>query len=193
MRTKDEAKRRLVDASVRVAESLPLTKIKQMAVEAEEAAAALDKSASAGTSALTGREMPSPAELKTMKLANLRREFAERRRIVEDSLSVTEVAELLGKGRQYPHDRRKAGSLLGIKDNGQWFFPVWQFDPEGADGVVPGLQQVLKEMHGPIGDLGRVRWFITRKPLLEGRTPLAALAEGDTEDVIAEAESIGAS
>ena len=193
MRTKKEARQRLVDAEAQLAEALPFQDLKELTAHAERAAAAVDVEEPAGTSVLTGEELPSAAELRRIRFVNLQRAFGERQRVLQQALTVNEVAELFGKGRQYPHDRRKAGTLIGIKDSGQWFFPAWQFDPEGPDGVIAGLPQVVKEMRGPISDLGRIRWFVTPKPLLEGRTPLLALADGDVDEVIAEAESIGAS
>jgi hypothetical protein len=193
MRTKEEARKRLVDAEAQLAEALPFRDLKELAAHAERAAAAVDPNGPAGMSALTDEELPSASDLRRIRFVNLRRAFAERQRILQQALTVNEVAELFGKGRQYPHDRRKAGSLIGMKDSGQWFFPAWQFDPEGPDGVIAGLPGVVKAMRGPISDLGQIRWFVTPKPLLEGRTPLQALADGDVDEVIAEAESIGAS
>jgi hypothetical protein len=52
---------------------------------------------------------------------------------------------------------------------------------------------VIGAMRGPLSDVGRVRWFITPKPLLGGRTPLDALRAGDVNEAIAEARALGAS
>ena len=106
---------------------------------------------------------------------------------------MSDVAALLGVGRQTPHDRQKTGTLLGVKDRGQWRFPAWQFDPDGPDGVIAGLPEVIRSMRRPVSDVGRVRWFITPKPLLRGRTPLDALRAGEVDEVVAEAEALGAS
>jgi hypothetical protein len=121
------------------------------------------------------------------------RAFGERRALLADALSVTEVSELLGVGRQTPHDRVKAGTLLAVKENGRLVFPDWQFDPDGADGVLAGLPEVLRAMQGPISALGRIRWFVTAKPLMGGRTPLQALRAGDVDEAVAEAQTIGVS
>jgi len=190
-RTKGEAVARLAAADQRLAAKLPLKALGELAVEAEDAAASA--ASSAGTSPLTGEQQPSSGELRAVRVANLRRSFAERRRLLSDALTVAEVAEMLDVGRQTPHDRRNAGTLLGVKDNGQWRFPAWQFDPEGPDGIVTGLPEAMKALRGPISELGRVRWFVTRKPLLEGRTPIEALRDGNVDDVVAEAEALGAS
>jgi hypothetical protein len=192
-RRKSDAKERLARAESVVANNLPLGDLRELTIQAEQAAAAIEDGDPAGTSTLTGEALPSAAEMERIELANLRRAFAERKRVLRGALTVAQVAELLGKGRQYPHDRRKARSLLAVKDSGQWFFPRWQFDPEGPDGAIPGLPQVLRAMRGPISGLGQVRWFTTPKSLLNGRTPLEAMTEGDVDEVIVEAESIGAS
>ena len=163
-----------------------------MTVEAEQAAA-IAAAESVGTSALTGGALPSDDELRAARLANLRRSFAARQALLGDALSVIEVAELLGVARQTPHDRHRSGSLVAVKDKGQWRFPVWQFDPDGPDGVLEGLPEANRSLRGPVSDIGRVRWFITPKQLLDGRTPLDALRSGDIDDVIAEAEALGAS
>jgi hypothetical protein len=146
-----------------------------------------------GTSALTGAPLPAEDELRAIRLANLRRSFAARHELLAGALAVSDVAELLGVGRQTPHDRQKAGTLLAITDRGQWRFPAWQFDAEGPDGIIAGLPEVIRSMRRPISDVGRVRWFLTPKPLLGGRTPLDALRAGDVDEVVAEAEALGAS
>jgi hypothetical protein len=148
---------------------------------------------SVGTSLLTGDALPSDDEMRAIRLANLRRSFAARQTLLADALGVTDVAEILGVGRQTPHDRHKAGTLLAVKDKGQWRFPAWQFDPDGPDGVLEGLPEANRSLRGPVSDVGRVRWFITPKQLLDGRAPLDALRSGDIDEVIAEAEALGAS
>lgn len=148
---------------------------------------------SAGVSPLTGRALPPRAEVQAARERNLQRGFEERKRLLADAIGVREVAALLDVGRQTPHDRRIAGTLLGVKDRGQWRFPTWQFDADGPDGVVRGLPDALQALRGPISDLGRVRWFVTPKGDLEDRAPIDALRSGDVEDVIALAGTLGAS
>jgi excisionase family DNA binding protein len=81
-------------------------------------------------SALTGEPLPDEDELRAVRLANLSSSFAARHELLADALAVSEVAELLNVGRQTPHDRLNAGTLVAVKDRGQWRFPAWQFDPE---------------------------------------------------------------
>jgi hypothetical protein len=148
---------------------------------------------SAGVSALTGRALPGLAEIEAARQRNLQTGFDERKRLLADAFGVREVAALLDVGRQTPHDRRVAGTLLGVKDRGQWRFPPWQFDADGPEGVVRGVPEVLQALRGPISDLGRLRWFVTPKEDLGDRAPIDALRSGDVDDVVALAQVLGAS
>jgi hypothetical protein len=161
--------------------------------ESAERAVAVIEVMGPRVSAVTGEPLPSAGELAAIRKQNLFRAFKERRDLLADALTVADVAKLLGVGRQTPHDRAKAGTLLAVKDNGRLLFPAWQFDPEGSDGVLAGLPDVLREIRGSMNALARVRWFLAPKSLMDGRSPLGALREGDTDSVIAEARAVGAS
>ena len=100
-------------------------------------------------------------------------------------------ADLLGTTRQTPHDRVKGGTLLAVSDRGAWRFPPWQFDPEGPDGVIEGLGEVLRSLNA--SPLARASWFVRPNPYLEGRTPLEVLREGQIEAVRSAAEAVGTS
>lgn len=144
-------------------------------------------------SRVTGRPLPDEATIAAARRRNLQRAFKARREALADTMTVAEVAELLGSGRQAIHDRVRAHSLLAVKDGGRLRLPEWQFDPEGPNGIVPGLPEVLHELDGrPLSELGRVLWFTGPKPALRDRSPAAALAEGALDDVLAEARTIGA-
>lgn len=192
-RSKAQARKRLADADARLAEALPLGYVDALAASSEQAAEAVGGGAGR-ISPITGELLPSAQELAAIRWENLRRSFGERRRLLADALSVNEVAELLGVGRQTPHDRAKAQTLLAVKDNGRLLFPQWQFDPDGPDGVVAGLPETLAAMHGPVSQVGKVRWFTTAKPQLPGGvTPLDALRAGSVDEVLAQARAIGIS
>jgi hypothetical protein len=193
-RSKAHAAERLQAADRRLADVLPLREVDEMVAVAEAAAAAAGDGAPTRTSPVTGEALPAAGDMAQVRRANLLRAFAERRRLLAGALSVADVAELLGVGRQTPHDRARAGTLLAVKENGRLVFPDWQFDPEGPDGVVAGLPDVLRAMSDrPISALGRVRWFLTPKPLMGGRSPLDALRAGDVAAAAGEAEAIGVS
>jgi hypothetical protein len=101
------------------------------------------------------------------------------------------VNELLAAGsRQTVHDRLRAGTLLGILDQGKWRFPpLWQFDADGANGVIDGLAQVLQALQDT--NLAKARWLQKPHPVFGGSSPLELLRHGRIEDVLAEAGQVG--
>jgi hypothetical protein len=123
-----------------------------------------------------------------LELDALRAYFQRRRELLKDSLTATQVANLLATSRQTPHDRLKSQTLIGILDNGSYRFPIWQFDPEGADGVVNGLPMVLKGLQ--VSDFAKLNWLTRPNPVLDGLTPIVALKHGQLERVVQEARGI---
>jgi hypothetical protein len=131
-----------------------------------------------------------PERAVQVRLESLMREFAERRRLLQDTISSTQVARLLATTRQTPIDRLHQGTLLAMRDGGSWRFPLWQFDPAGPDGVVNGLPDVLREV-GP-NPFAQTSWLIDPQAQLDGESPLAVLRRGDVDRVLALAAQIGA-
>jgi hypothetical protein len=192
---RSDSLRRLQDADARLAAQLAPSSLAVLADDAEQAVFAITAPARARTkrSAITGEVHPAPAQIARIRRQNLYHGFRERQELLRDALSVPEVAELLGVGRQTPHDRLRANRLLAIRENGRLLFPDWQFDPDGPDGALPGLAEVLAALDGPISPLGRIRWFVTPSALFGGRSPQEELHAGRAEDVILEAASVGVS
>jgi hypothetical protein len=138
---------------------------------------------------LTGGHTYTPQERLELEAAGIARYFQKRRELLQDSFSAPEVARLLHTSRQTPHDRVKAGTLLAVRERGGLRFPHWQFDPQGPDGVLAGLPEVLKALD--VTPLEKVSWFVRPNPYLEGRTPLEALKAGETERLVAIAHGVG--
>jgi hypothetical protein len=191
--SKRQAEERLAEADRRLASALSKRELDSIVDAAERAAEIVAAQARPGVSALTGEERPSPEEVAAASRRHLARQFTLRRQLLNDALTAVQVAELLGTTRQTPHDRYKAKTLLAIRDGGKLLFPIWQFDPSGPDGVLHGLRAVLKALDAPMSELGRIAWFVSAKPQLQGRTPIEALRAGEVEDVVAEARAVGAS
>lgn len=137
-----------------------------------------------------GREF-SRQERSALEMATLARSFRLRKELLEGALTAPQVADLLDTTRQTPHDRVKSGTLLAVLDRGVWRFPAWQFDPEGPDGVIEGLPDVLRALHA--SSLAKASWLVRPNQYLEGRTPLEALKEGLREPVKSAAEMVGIS
>ena len=131
-----------------------------------------------------------PANAAQLEFEALRRSFALRHQLLACTIGTAEVNELLAAGsRQTVHDRLKAGTLLGILDQGKWRFPLWQFDADGPNGVIDGLAQVLHALQ--VSNLAKARWLQKPHPVFGGSTPLDLLRHGRLEDVLAEAGQVG--
>lgn len=78
--------------------------------------------------------------------------------------------------------------MLGVLDNGVWRYPIWQFDPEGPNGVVDGLPDVLKAL--TVSELAKASWLTRTNQVLK-TTPIEALKQGRKKDVITEALAVG--
>lgn len=159
-----------------------------------QALSSASQSATAGPSAgdrdLTEWIGDAPANPAELEFQTLRRGFDLRRQLLAHTIGTAEVNELLSAGsRQTAHDRLKAGTLLGILDQGKWRFPLWQFDPDGPNGVIDGLPQVLQALQ--VSNLAKVRWLQRPQPVFAGATPLALLRQGRIDDVLAEAAQVG--
>jgi hypothetical protein len=137
---------------------------------------------------LTGRTFSQEEKLE-LELDSLFGYFKRRRELLEDSLTASEVADLLGTSRQTPHDRLKNRTLLGVLDRGAYRFPIWQFDAEGPDGVIEGFPEVLRALN--LSDFAKLNWLVRSNPILGGLTPIAALKQGLKERVIQEAVGVG--
>ena len=124
-----------------------------------------------------------------LELANLKRYYQRRRELLVSSITTPEVAKLIGcQTITTVHDRRKAGTLLGLKDNGVYKFPLWQFDPEGDDGVIDRLPEPIKTLQ--ISNFAKLNWLTKPLRAFEGRTPIEILKNGgekNLEDLIVEA------
>lgn len=142
------------------------------------------------TDLTAGREY-SYQERSTLEKVALERSFQRRRELLEDSLTTSQVASLLGTSRQTPHDRVKGGTLLAVADRGTLRFPSWQFDSEGPDGVIEGLPEVSRALNA--STLAKISWFVRPNQYLAGRTPLEAIRGGEVETVRMAADTVGMS
>ena len=136
-----------------------------------------------------GANKISDQERGKLEFAALTRNFHWRQDLLKSSLTAPQVAQMLNTTRQTPHDRLKKNSLIAVQDNGVWKFPTWQFDPQGPDGVIAGLPDVLNALNVPA--MSKISWLTRHNKTLNGLTPIEALKSGQKEEVIAEACSVG--
>lgn len=93
-------------------------------------------------------------------------------------LSAAEVARMLGITRQAVDKRRGGGKLLAVKVGGDWRYPAAQFGP---GGVTPaGLEEVIAGM-ADSGPWVTLDFLLAEDTVLEGRTPLQTLRDGDLD------------
>ena len=128
-------------------------------------------------------------ERMVLEITSLMHYFDYRRRLLGNALTASRVAEMLGTSRQTPHDRVKAGLLLGILDNNIWKFPEWQFDPAGPNGTVNGLPEVLAALQ--CGTFAKIAWLATPNAIFDGERPIDALNMGRLDEVVHEASAVG--
>lgn len=133
---------------------------------------------------------PNPSRLLELELTNLQRYYQRRQELLADSITSSKVVELLGcENRSTVRDRRLAHKILGIKDKGVYKYPLWQFDPEGDDGVVDGLKEVLAALD--VSDFAKLNWFSLPHLAFEGQTPIEILKQGEVEALVVEARAVG--
>lgn len=106
----------------------------------------------------------------------LARSHAEYMALLAESLSVDDVARLLGVESSRVRQRLRERSLYGIQYQGKWRLPRFQFE-HGL--VLPGLASVLAELPEDLTALELVDWFLLPNPDLEvegAESPLAPRA-----------------
>lgn len=165
----------------------------ELAVLADRVKQALDPLPAPGAqepfiTALTGGRSYNQSERVVLEAATALQGLMTRREVLGGALAVRDVAKLLGKSRQAIHDRAKRNMLLGINDGGQLRFPLWQFDADAPNDVVPGLPKVLTALHVP--PFVKATWLQRPNPYFEGQTPLNVLKAGEVERVVAEARAV---
>jgi hypothetical protein len=133
---------------------------------------------------VTGRPAASREEQGLTAFRSLLQLFEARRALLEeDTVTAPQVAELLGVSRQTPLNRVRENTLLAVLDRGAWRFPLWQFDANAADGVLPGLPDVLKALV-PQPHFSKLAWLRRANPTLGGREPVELLRKGETAPVV---------
>jgi Protein of unknown function (DUF2384) len=136
----------------------------------------------------TGEPVPTESEQALLGFRSLLRFFEARRDLLDEALTAPQAAELLGVSRQTPLNRVKDNTLLAVLDRGAYRFPVWQFDPQGEDGVLPALPDVLEALE-PQQPFAKLVWLRRPNPTLEGREPVELLRDREIEPVVGAAHA----
>jgi hypothetical protein len=133
---------------------------------------------------------PDAHEVRAAAAANAVRLARERAGVAADALSREDVAELLGVSSQAVSNRIRQDRLVALRAGRRWLLPAWQFDPESVDPMLPGIADLLGAWPG--SPVALSRWATTPSRDLDGRTPAAALGDGQVREVVAAARAIGA-
>jgi hypothetical protein len=104
------------------------------------------------------------------------------------AITSEEAGQVLGVTRQAIDNRRKRGTLLAVPLGRRGYrYPAWQFGP---DGVLPGLDRVLKAL-GETGPWTQMVFMLNGNAWLDDRRPLDALRAGEIDAVVMAASQYG--
>ncbi|RWD96443.1 DNA-binding protein [Mesorhizobium sp.] len=113
----------------------------------------------------------------------LARNVEHRKLLIEragGTLSAEDAGSLLGISRQAVDKRRRAGSLLALREGSDWRYPACQFDNTDVAAGIPDIVQA-QTSSGPWVALD---FLLAPDSSLGGRSPLEALKAGDREAVL---------
>ena len=131
----------------------------------------------------TGKPVASASDRALLAFRSLLQFFETRRDLLDGALTAPQTAKLLGVSRQTPLNRVRENTLLAVLDRGAYRFPIWQFDPQGEGGVLPGLANVLDALE-PQQPFAKLVWLRRPNPTLEGREPLDLLRDRELEPAL---------
>lgn len=112
------------------------------------------------------------------------------RSLARDCITTIEAARLLDSTPQAIRRLLRARRLVGIRMSGKWLLPTWQFTPLAVGDVVPDLAQLREAFPGDAIALSA--WVVRENVELDGRSPVDALLDGDTEAVISAVRGVTA-
>ena len=112
------------------------------------------------------------------------------RQLRSESLPIEKAARRLRVTTGRVRQRLAERSLYGLKEGNTWLLPAFQFAP---DGLVPGIETVLKRLPADLSPLALGRWLTSPNPDLRTRdeeerplTPRQWLLEGHSPEPAAE-------
>ncbi|MGO4114227.1 helix-turn-helix domain-containing protein [Rhizobium ruizarguesonis] len=112
----------------------------------------------------------------------LARNVEHRQNLVEragGTASAEDAGRMLGISRQAVDKRRRAGTLLAVREGSDWRYPLCQFD-QGE--VIGGISDVVRGF-AAAGPWIALDFLLAADTVLGGRTALQALSDGDREAV----------
>ncbi len=187
----DSQTKQAAEKITRFLNSLPVEELTVLAKNLSEAEDSYDeaKASSPLVMALTEGKKYTKEQRQKLRWKTFVRKFQWERKLFQDCCNTAQVAELLEITPEIVEERVESQSLLAIKHNGDLLFPQWQFSPNNQDGVIEGLLEVLATLEIPTRS--KISWLTRPNPILEKRTPIEALKQGDKDRVLDEARGVG--
>ncbi len=96
------------------------------------------------------------------------------------ALSAEEAGRTLGITRQAVDKRRRANTLLAVREGSDWRYPACQFH-QGE--ILPGIADVVQGF-ASAGPWAAPDFLLASDTVLEGDTPLQVLQSGDRDRVL---------
>lgn len=155
--------------------------------------ASIPSSVAGVTDAAAGDDGWGPAisaeEAAELEQANLQLQVEQRREQLNVSFSRVQAADMLGISPQTVSEWVAQHRLVGLKDGREWRFPAWQFTPDNAEPVLPGLGRLVGAFPGGMVSLSR--WMSRPNDNFGGRTPAQEMVR-DADHVFAIVETLAA-
>ena len=118
------------------------------------------------------------------------RSLAFRQRFLRNAVTVAQARKELGvASSQTIHNWLKQKKILGLPDRHRIMIPTWQFDPGTKDGIVNGLDAVLRAINS--NEYGVAYWLTSPNPHLDEKKPIDLLRAGKSKEVLEEAQGVG--
>lgn len=114
---------------------------------------------------------------------------ANRARLLADCVTASEAGEMTNRSRQAVEKHRRERHLVALRVGREWRYPKWQFDIDGPRGLVPGLEEIVSNLH--MSPFGVALWLTTPRSELDEESPIAALRKRKTAQVVRLAEEQG--
>lgn len=129
-------------------------------------------------------------ELAELETELIKASIEYRKELLHGALTVGQAAALLQLSAADVMKRLEARDILGIFDQGEWRFPVAQFE-QGK--ILPGLPDVIKILsENKVTPLEQLSWLIEPHPTF-GTSPMEVLRAGETSRIIAGARAVNVS
>jgi hypothetical protein len=110
-----------------------------------------------------------------------------KRKLMTDMVQGAKLGEILGITRQSVNAQRNQSKLIAVGGKNGNYYPVWQIDKNN------NIYEIIPSVIDQIGyqdDWGHVLFFLTSSELLDGKTPLECMRNGEQNTKILDASKV---